>query len=229
MERLKHSCAWSGYWCYEPGNRRTGEMRVRQITSKFILIAIWGIVPLAAAGAAEYHVDTTAPRMVKFTSKAPLENFDGTTSRIDGYAVTPFDTLRAGTGYDSSKFYFEVDLNALDTGIGLRNRHMRENYLETDRFPFSQFAGRISEAGRAADSAFHLTIAGDMTIHGVQKPKSATIQAAKEGSRYHVRGQFPVALPDYKIKVPRLMFLKISDTVQVQLDFYLLPAAAAKD
>ncbi len=197
--------------------------------SKSILIIAWGIVSAAAASAGEYHVDTTAARMVKFISDAPLENFDGTTSRIDGFAIIPFDTLQAGTGYDSSKFYFEVDLNALDTGIGLRNRHMRENYLETGQFPFAQFAGRISDAVREADSAFHLTIAGGMTIHGVKQPKSAAILAAKEGSRYHVRGQFPVALPDYKIKVPKLMFMKISDTVQVQLDFYLLPAAAAKD
>lgn len=204
---------------------------MRQIMSKEVLIVIWGMMFLVAgsATAAEYHVDTTAQRMVKFTSKAPLENFDGTTNRIDGYAVIPFDTLQTGAGYDSSKFYFEVDLNALDTGIGLRNRHMRENYLETDQFPFAQFAGRISDAGREADTAVHLSIAGEMTIHGVKQPKTAAILATRDGSRYHVRGQFPVALPDYKIKVPKLMFMKISDTVQVRLDFYLLPAAAAKD
>ncbi|MBK9304990.1 MAG: YceI family protein [bacterium] len=43
----------------------------------------------------------------------------------------------------------DVDLAALDTGIGLRNRHMRENHLETDRFPQAVFRGaRILKPGR---------------------------------------------------------------------------------
>ena len=28
-----------------------------------------------------------------------------------------------------------MDLRTLDTGIGLRNRHLRENYLEVDKAP----------------------------------------------------------------------------------------------
>lgn len=211
-------------------NRPVGE-NVRQNTTKIIAFSVWGLLILAAPTAlgAEYHVDTTGPRMVKFTSKAPLENFDGVTSRIDGYAVTPFDSLQSGSVYDSSQFYFEVDLNALDTGIGLRNRHMRENYLETDRFPYAQYAGRITEVARSADTALHLSITGDLTIHGVGQPRTVSVLVAREAGRYHVRGQFPVALPDHKIKVPKLMFLKISDTVQVQLDFFLLPVPDSGD
>jgi len=181
------------------------------------------ILSATCVQAVEYHVDTILPRTVKFISDAPLENFDGVTSRIDGYSVIPSGALQPGKEYDSSRFYFEVDLNALDTGIGLRNRHMRENYLETDQFPFAQYAGRVSEVRQGQDTSLLVSTAGELTIHGVKRAMEGTITAVKERDRYHVRTQFPVALPDHKIKVPKLMFMKISDTVQVQLDFYLLP------
>jgi polyisoprenoid-binding protein YceI len=203
------------------GNKTVGRHIVRR-ASYFV---VSGALALCATlvQAVEYHVDTTRPRSVKFISDAPLENFDGVTSRIDGYSIIPSVTLQLGKGYDSSRFYFEVDLNALDTGIGLRNRHMRENYLETDQFPFAQYDGRVSEVRQGPDSSLLVSTTGEFTIHGVKRAMVGTITAVLERGRYHVRTQFPVALPDHKIKVPKLMFLKISDTVQVQLDFYLLP------
>ena len=197
----------------------------RQIVRRASHIVVSGALVLCATlvQAVEYHVDTTLPRTVKFISEAPLENFEGVTSRIDGYSMIPLGSLPLGKGYDNSRFYFEVDLNALDTGIGLRNRHMRENYLETDQYPFAQYVGRVSEVSQGQDTSLLISTMGEFTIHGVKRAMAGTITAVKERDRYHVRTQFPVALPDHKIKVPKLMFMKISDTVQVQLDFYLLP------
>jgi polyisoprenoid-binding protein YceI len=192
-----------------------------------VIIAV--ILPAIPLGAQEYHVDTTAQRLVRFISKAPLDNFDGITSRIDGYAVIPPNVGQRGQSYDSTTFYFEVDLNSLDTGTGLRNRHMRENYLETDSHPFARYAGRISGMDRGSDTAFFVSATGELTIHGVKRPLAAMITAVKDRQRYHVRTQFPVALPDFKIKVPKLMFMKISDTVQVQVDFYLYPVSNTKE
>lgn len=196
-----------------------------------ISLLVAGTISLAAPilYATEYHVDTVAARQVKFISKASIESFEGVTQRIDGYAVIPPDALQAGKGPDSSRFYFEVDLNALDTGIGLRNRHMRENYLETDQYPFAQYAGSIAQVSRTSDTSLAVSVSGDMTIHGVKRSVQATLSAGPNGQRYHIRGQFPVALPDYKIKIPKLMFMKISDTVQVKLDFYLMPISGSKE
>jgi len=187
------------------------------------------ILPEMPLCAAEYHIDTTAQRLVRFISEAPLDNFDGVTNRIDGFAVIPPNAGQQGQNYDSAQFYFEVDLNSLDTGIGLRNRHMRENYLETDSYPFARYAGRVSGVDRGSDTAFFVSATGELTIHGVKRPLATTITAVKDRQRYHVRTHFPVALPDFKIKVPKLMFMKISDTVQVQVDFYLYPVSNTKE
>jgi polyisoprenoid-binding protein YceI len=80
---------------------------------------------------AEYHVDRKGQNLVKFISDAPLDNFEGTTDNVDGYIVWDGDNP-----VNNSEFHFEAELSTLDTGIGLRNRHMRENYLETDKYPW---------------------------------------------------------------------------------------------
>jgi len=166
-------------------------------------------------------VDTTRARQVRFISDAPVEDFDGTTARIDGYVYFTGPFLEAGADLKSSEFYFEVDLNDLDTGIGLRNRHMRENYLETDQFPFAHFAGKLTEVRRTADSSFEVRMAGQMVIHGIRRDWETSAQVTVIDGGYRVQTAFDEALPDFKIKIPKLMFLKISEIVRLELDFHL--------
>jgi len=171
--------------------------------------------------AAECHVDTSRARQVRFISDAPVEDFDGTTTHIDGYVYFDGPFLEENIDLKSSEFYFEVDLNDLDTGIGLRNRHMRENYLETDQFPFAHFSGKLTEVHQAADSSFEVRIEGQMFIHGIRRDWETTVLVTIIYGGYRVQTAFDVALPDFKIKIPKLMFLKISEIVRLELDFHL--------
>lgn len=86
----------------------------------------------------ELQVDHTKKNLVRFISDAPIENFEGITNNIDGYIYFEQEDFT-----NNSELYFEVDLRTIDTGIGLRNRHMRDNYLETDQYPFTFFSGKI--------------------------------------------------------------------------------------
>ena len=80
----------------------------------------------------EYNVDKSAKNIVKFISDAPMEDFEGITDKIDGYLIN--DDI---SNLKNSEFYFEVDLNSVKTGIALRDRHMREDYLNTAK-PFAK-------------------------------------------------------------------------------------------
>ncbi|MBN1998224.1 YceI family protein, partial [candidate division KSB1 bacterium] len=102
---------------------------------KYCAVSVLLLYSLCAA-AAEFQVDKTQERKVRFISDAPAEDFDGVTEDIDGYAL--FDEKNPS---GENEFYFQVQLNSLDTGIGLRNRHMRDNYLETKKYPVAEFKG----------------------------------------------------------------------------------------
>jgi len=151
----------------------------------------------------EYHVNQKKDNLVKFISDAKIEKFEGVTEKIDGYIL-----------------YFEVDLNSVDTGIGLRNRHMREDYLHTDKYPITSFKGKINNVTKEGN-AYKVKSYGDMTIHGVTKKQTieATVEFVKGGIA--VKTDFIVKLTDYEIKVPELMFMKISEEIQLVLDFNL--------
>lgn len=196
-------------------------LRQSVIRSSAVLLLM---APCGMAQATEYDVDTNSARQVVFVSEATIESFEGITDRIDGFVSIPYGALIADSSYDSSQFYFEVDLNSLDTGIGLRNRHMRENYLHTKKYPYASYTGEIESVERASDSTFLVACAGQMTIHGVTRDLRAVDTVVVRGGGYRVSVGFPIALPDYDIEIPKLMFLKINETVQLHLSFGLGPA-----
>lgn len=166
--------------------------------------------------AAEFQVDKSKKNIVKFISDAPVEDFEGVTDKIDGYFVYDGNELA-----NNSEIYFEVDLRTLDTGIGLRNRHMRENYLHTDKYPMTTFKGKMVKAERASSGDYNVTVEGTIFIHGVNRTLKTTGTLTPNENGYRIKSSFEVRLTDHNIEVPKLMFMKISNTMRLQLDFYL--------
>ncbi len=180
-----------------------------------------GLTVAAPITAGEYQVDRAADNKVVFVSDAPLDDFEGTTGKIDGYVLFDGDALSPDLDLDSSEVYFEVDLGSLDTGIGLRNRHMCENYLETEQYPYATFKGKLVSIDSCGADSCTVRSSGTMSIHGVDKPVEivCTVVPLKDG--YRVASDFTVRLPDYEIEVPSLMFMKINEEIALHLDFAL--------
>lgn len=179
-------------------------------------------VPHSAAGT-ECHVDTAHQSEVRFLSDAPIEDFEGTTSRIDGYAYWPGDSLALGDAYDSSEIYFEVPLYALRTGIDMRDRHMRENYLHTDRYPYVSYKGRIERVDQGAGDTLLVSSSGTLELHGEHKDYEIVCHVVAHKADYGVTATFEINLTDFDIEVPSLMFMKVSEVVQVSVDFHVAP------
>ena len=216
-----------------------------------ILGAVLAVVHSSAgAEAQEYQVDLSRERTVSFLSDAPLEDFRGSTDRIDGFAYLEGEGLVGGTDLEESEFFFEVDLASLDTGIGLRNRHMRENYLETEAYPFASFSGRISALQNLGEGRFSAEAVGGLDIHGVTVEREIACRVSAVGSGGSASGTpprstasvpadardpgggepppilrvqcaFPVSLSDHGIPIPKIMFMKIDEVMELELDFYL--------
>jgi len=179
--------------------------------------------------AAEYDVDRSAKNVVKFISEAPLEEFEGVTDRIDGYVRWEGDqTPPDQTAWKSCELYFEVELNGLDTGIGMRNRHMREDFLETDKFPFASFKAHLKDLQKISDTLYTATAEGTFSVHGVDKPLSTTATVTSWPVGLRIQCNFEIKLPDYDIKIPKLLFMKINEVIRLQVNYYLKPAAIKK-
>ncbi|MBU2652562.1 MAG: hypothetical protein KKA81_16680, partial [Bacteroidetes bacterium] len=67
---------------------------------------------------------------------------------------------------------------------------------------------------------------GTMSIHGIKKSLEIDCTVIRQKDGYRVRSDFSVRLPDYKIEVPSLMFMKINEKIALHLDFGLAGAGA---
>jgi len=167
---------------------------------------------------AEFVVKAGAPNKVVFVSKAATETFEGKTDKISGRIV-----LDPVSALDSVVVQLEVDLASLDTGIGKRNQHMRDNHLQTDQYPKATFVGAIVlepkgatlEAGKAV--AFECE--GDFTLHGVTKRLRATVEVTLLDERtLAFKTSFQVPLADYRIDRPKFLFLKLGEVQDVNVE-----------
>jgi len=187
---------------------------------KKILFVCFLITMELAAQGTELQVKQGAKNHVEFISDAPFGKFEGVTDNLDGYMYWEGNNFTA-----NSSLYFEVDLNTLDTGIGLRNRHMRENYLHTDKYQYAFFKGKITNVTGAAQGAFNVDAEGSMFIHGVTKNIKISGVLAKTGDNdYNLKTKFNIKLSSYNIEIPSIMFVKISEVIELHLNFILMAA-----
>jgi polyisoprenoid-binding protein YceI len=115
-----------------------------------------------------------------------------------------------------------VDLRSLDTGIGLRNEHLRDTYLEVDKGPGYDAAtiSKIDLKGmNPAAPAGKGSFSGSLTLHGVTKTVEGAVDVRQAGTGLRVTGSFPLSLSDYGIRPPRYLGIGVKDTVQVQVVF----------
>lgn len=160
---------------------------------------------------------------VVFASKAPMESFEGKTDQVQGSIV--LDPAALG---DSIVVVVEVDLASLDTGLALRNQHMRENHLETETYPKATFRGGHLEGFPAALSLGETLkgkARGSFDLHGVVRPMEADVSLTlRSDGALAVHAEFEVVLADYEIDRPKFLMLKLDEKQHVTVDLIAQPA-----
>jgi polyisoprenoid-binding protein YceI len=179
--------------------------------------------------AQELHVDYGAGNVVRFISRTQVDEFEGVTDGIDGFVHLDGPGLPAGADGDDTDLYFEVDLASLDTGIGLRNRHMRDNYLEVDRYPYATFEGEVARLEPREGEAARITATGALTIHGISRKREISCDVLPTAQGYRARCAFPVLLSDHAIEIPSVMFLKLANEIDVRVELTVSPAGGHPD
>ena len=125
-----------------------------------------------------------------------------------------------------------VDLSTLDTGIALRNTHLREKYLEVARG--AEFASAVISGVRldkAGTSTFRgqTPFAGTLLLHGVRRPMAGQAEIRSEGNDVRVLASFPLHIDDYGIAAPRYLGVGVKNEVQVKISLLVTPAPAASE
>ena len=109
----------------------------------------------------------------------------------------------------------QVDLQTLETGIGLRDRHMRDNYLEVQKGP--DYAVATLEQIRIEKLDGQTTFKGTLLLHGQRKEVSGTAQLKQQDGRVRVEAQFPIKVSEFAIPKPSYLGVGVTDEIQVKV------------
>jgi polyisoprenoid-binding protein YceI len=112
-----------------------------------------------------------------------------------------------------------VDLATIDTGIDLRNRHLREKYLEVAKPGFDKAVLsdiRLSDAnGESFEGKSGFT--GTLRLHGVSRPLTGTAEIHREGTAVRVVATFAILLTDFGIEPPEYMGVGVGSKLGVRV------------
>lgn len=130
--------------------------------------------------------------------------------RLEG--VTDALELRDAGG----QWVFTVPLATLKTGIALRDRHMREKYLQTDRFPqavlaLSRDAVPLPDEGQTRSG----TAPAELTLHGQTRPVQVAYSISRSGGRYQIAATVPLDMGAFGIEQPSYLGLTVQPEVVV--------------
>jgi len=114
-----------------------------------------------------------------------------------------------------------VDLQTLETGIAIRDRHMRENYLEVEKGP--EFAVATFEQIRIDKLEGKATFTGTLVLHGQRKEVTGTADLQQRDGRIRVQAQFPIRVSEFQIPKPSYLGVGVRDEIQVKVTLTVAP------
>lgn len=111
----------------------------------------------------------------------------------------------------------EFLLDAFDTGIELRDKHMKEKYLEVGKYPKATL--KITDmklpSAEKEVSADEVPFTGMLSLHGKEKPVKGTAKVAKKADKADLTFKFDIATSEFGIEVPSYLGIKVTDAVKV--------------
>ncbi len=110
-----------------------------------------------------------------------------------------------------------VKIDALVTGIELRDRHMKEKYLEMGKYPTAKVEVEKAKLHFPTSGAVSGTVDGKLTLHGITHPVRISYKADGDDKRAKVDGSMRINMKDYKIEVPSYLGVTVKPTIDVEV------------
>jgi len=152
--------------------------------------------------------------------------FLGTTDTVTFFSETPVANIDAkstqgvGAVNQSTKdVFFKVAMKSFVFKKALMQEHFNENYVESDKFPYATFKGKITDnVDLSKDGTYNVSVTGDFTVHGVTKPRTIPGTITIKGNNMQVKTSFDVKLADHNITIPTVVATEIAEVVNVKVN-----------
>jgi polyisoprenoid-binding protein YceI len=188
---------------------------MRRLTC-FLLLALWML-----AHAPWTRADVQRFRLNPDTSEISATIDDPFGNRVKGALRLTRGEARGDPDRlaETAAVSLVIEASSYNSNLGLRDQDVQEYYLEVKQYPLIRFdsTGVVkSERPRSSSEPWLLTLKGDLELHGVKREVIVTIQLFYQANKIRAQGQFPLLLGEFSLAVPRLLFLKTGNKVQVE-------------
>jgi polyisoprenoid-binding protein YceI len=121
---------------------------------------------------------------------------------------------------DGTNVVITVPLANLTTGIGLRDHHMKEKYLEIQKYPAAVLTiPRGTLKWPASDGQASADVPGTMQLHGQTRPVTVHYDVKSEGPALKASGKVHINMNDFGITVPVYLGVTVKPEVDVNASF----------
>lgn len=154
-----------------------------------------------------------------FNRPVNLVNAVGRTNAIEG----EFQLNISENQVQLTENQFKVDLRTLTSDETRRDQRIRDQWLESNTYPWAEFKATAienfpAEAAEGQDVSFKLT--GDMTVREITKPQTFEVTARLDGDTFTGTAVTNLLMQDYGFEPPSILgILSVTDGVTVTVNF----------
>ena len=152
---------------------------------------------------------------ISFFSSTPLEDIAATNKSV----ISLLDTK-------TGDLQFVAFMKGFEFKKALMQEHFNSDYVESNKFPKSDFKGQItnnSEISYTTDGIYTAKVKGKLTIHGVTKDIESTGTITVKDGKLTLGSSFKLLVADYNITIERLYRDNIAKSIKVTVDCSLSP------
>jgi polyisoprenoid-binding protein YceI len=195
---------------------------MKAMANRFALFDLFLMALISSALFAQEQVFTLDPgrSQVAWTLGDVLHTVHGTFQLKSG--VLRFDSA---TGNASGELV--VDATSGQSGNDTRDKKMKREVLETEKFPTIVFVPQ-HVTGNVTGGA-QVQLQGTMTLHGHAHPITVVVPLQVSGTQASTNVHFDVPYVDWGLKNPSTLFLRVNKSVEIDVHAVgtLTPATVA--
>lgn len=152
---------------------------------------------------------STKTGKISFYSNAALEDITAKNSEVES-KLSP----------SSGQIVFMLLIKGFQFENQLMEDHFNENYMESSKYPKSDFKGyitNIKDIDFKTDGTYPAKVKGSLTIHGVTKEVESAGTIEVKGGKPTAKAKFKVALKDYGIG-GAMIGKKIAENIEITVN-----------
>lgn len=180
------------------------------------LVAGIAVLLRAAAGAAALPAAEVAVTLEPERTTIAF-SLGATLHTVHGHFRLKSGALRFDTATGEVRGEVVADMASGESGNASRDRRMREEILETGRYPTAVFRPDGFEGRLSADGDSQGNLRGRLELHGAEREILVPVRIHAGAGQATATARFEIPYAPWGLKNPSTLFLHVSDRVAIEI------------